>query len=161
MGSRINPLLEFLSYNYKMLIYRLECFLLEKNKWYHDCHLGEDFANVLTEIMYRWRRYKHDIKFRFWFICLITYCYIITDWYFFYINHFSLIIFYLSLWLDLELFSSKCRCTHIEYSSSSRAEDMTIINVIIKTPVRKYYWGVNDVMPGSDGLRIWWFRKRR
>ena len=41
---------------------------------------------------------------------------------------------------------------HIEYSSSSRAEDVTITNVIIKTPDRKCDWGVNDVMPGSDGL---------
>ena len=32
---------------------------------------------------------------------------------------------------------------------------MTITNVIIKTPDRKLDWGVNDVMPGSDGLRIW------
>ena len=44
---------------------------------------------------------------------------------------------------------------HIEYSSYSRAEDMTITNVIIKTPDRKWDWGGNDVMPGSDGLRIW------
>ena len=37
---------------------------------------------------------------------------------------------------------------------------MTITNVIIKTPDRKLDWGVNDVMPGSDGLRIWWFLKK-
>ena len=43
---------------------------------------------------------------------------------------------------------------HIEYSSSLPTDDMTIINVIIKTPDRKYDWGVNDVMPGSEGLRF-------
>ena len=31
---------------------------------------------------------------------------------------------------------------------------MTITNVIIKTSDRKWDWGVNDVMPGSDGLRF-------
>ena len=31
---------------------------------------------------------------------------------------------------------------------------MTITDVIIKTPEEKWDWGVNDVMPGSDGLRI-------
>ena len=44
---------------------------------------------------------------------------------------------------------------HIGYSCSrSCAEDVTITNVIIKHPDRKFDWGVNDVMPGSDGLRI-------
>ena len=75
------------------------------------------------------------------------------EWYF-YINHFSLIIFYHSVWLGFELFVSWCTCTHIEYSSLSCAEDMTITNVIIKTPDRQWDWGVNDVMPGSDRLRF-------
>ena len=67
-------------------------------------------------------------------------CYIITEW-FFYINHFSLIMFYHSVWLGFELFGSECRCTHIEYSSRSHAEDMTTTNVIIKKkPERKWYW---------------------
>ena len=34
------------------------------------------------------------------------------------------------------------------------AEDVTITNVIIKTPERKWDWGMNDVRPGSDGLGI-------
>ena len=55
--------------------------------------------------------------------------------------------------------SASAGAAHIEYSSHSHAEDMTITNVKIKTPDRKCDWGVNDVMPGSDGLRIWWFRK--
>ena len=42
----------------------------------------------------------------------------------------------------------------IEYSSRSRAEDMTITNVIIKTPDMKCDWGVNDVMPRSENLVI-------
>ena len=41
--------------------------------------------------------------------------------------------------------------THSERRSSrSRAEDVTITDAIIKTPDRKWYWGANDVMPGSD-----------
>ena len=42
----------------------------------------------------------------------------------------------------------ECRC------SRSHAKDVTITNVIIKTPDRKWDWGVNDVMPGSEGLGI-------
>ena len=79
----------------------------------------------------------------------------------YYVNHFSLIIFYHSVWLGFELFGSSCRSTYSEYSSHSCAEDMTITIVIIKTPDRKWFWDGNDVMPGSDGLRIWWFWKRR
>ena len=44
--------------------------------------------------------------------------------------------------------------TYTEYSSRSCAEDMTITNVIIKNPDRKWDWGVNDVMPGSENLVI-------
>ena len=43
--------------------------------------------------------------------------------------------------------------THIEHRCSrSHTEDVTITDVIIKTPAGK--WDVNDVMPGSDGLGI-------
>ena len=42
----------------------------------------------------------------------------------------------------------ECRC------SRSRAEDVTITNVKIKTPDRKWDWGSNDVLPGSNGLEI-------
>ena len=42
---------------------------------------------------------------------------------------------------------------HIEYRCSrSCAEDVTITDVLIKTPDGKWDWDVNDVMPGSDGL---------
>ena len=44
---------------------------------------------------------------------------------------------------------------HIECRfSRSRAEDVTITDVIIKTPDRKWVWDVNDLMHRSDGLRI-------
>ena len=43
--------------------------------------------------------------------------------------------------------------THIERRCScSHMEDVTITDVIIKTPDRKWDWGVDDIMPGSDGL---------
>ena len=43
--------------------------------------------------------------------------------------------------------------THIERRCSrSRAEDVTITDVMIKTLDRKLDWGANDVMLGSDGL---------
>ena len=42
----------------------------------------------------------------------------------------------------------ECRC------SRPHSEDMTITNVIIKTPERKRDWGMNDFRPRSDGLRI-------
>ena len=39
--------------------------------------------------------------------------------------------------------------------SRSRGEDVTITDVIIKTPDRKWHWGIwMTSMPGSDGLRI-------
>ena len=49
----------------------------------------------------------------------------------FYINHFSLIIFYHSVWLVFELIGSYFRCTAIGYSLHSHAEDMTITIVVI------------------------------
>ena len=36
----------------------------------------------------------------------------------------------------------------------ARGKHMTIIDVIIKTPDRKWTGDVNDVMPGSDELSI-------
>ena len=42
----------------------------------------------------------------------------------------------------------------IECSSRTRAVDVTITNVIIKTPERKCDWGVNGVMARSNGLGI-------
>ena len=43
--------------------------------------------------------------------------------------------------------------THIERRCSrSRAEDVTLPDLIIKNPERKWDWGANDIMTGSDGL---------
>ena len=45
---------------------------------------------------------------------------------------------------------------HIEpRGSRSRRENVTITDVIIKTPDRKWTGDVNDVIPGSDGLGFW------
>ena len=49
---------------------------------------------------------------------------------FFNINHFSLIIFYHSVWLGFELFLVQVHS--IGYSLRSRTKDMTIVIVIIK-----------------------------
>ena len=38
------------------------------------------------------------------------------------------------------------RCSHLS------ADDVTMTDNIIKTPDKKWDWGANDVMPGSDGL---------
>ena len=75
-------------------------------------------------------------------------CYIITEGFFLY-YHFSLGLVRLR---TIRL--SAHEGAHIECSSRSRTEDVTITNVIIKTPERKWDWGVNDVMPGIEGL---WF----
>ena len=60
--------------------------------------------------------------------------YIIAEGFFLY-HHFSLVISYHSVWLGLELLGSvHVQGAHIEYSSRSCAEDVTITDVIIKTP---------------------------
>ena len=51
----------------------------------------------------------------------------------------------LSAWVGAHI-ERRCSCSH--------GEDMTITDVLIKTPDRKWTGDVNDVMPGSDGLRI-------
>ena len=48
----------------------------------------------------------------------------------------------------------ECRCSHVH------GEDVTITDVTIKTPDRNGTGDVNDVMPGSDGLRILGFEKK-
>ena len=85
-------------------------------------------------------------------------CYIITEW-FFYINNFSLIIFYHSVWLGFELFGSSCRCTHIEYSSRLQAEDMTITDVMIKTLFRNETGVWMTSCPGAMGWEFGHFEK--
>ena len=73
----------------------------------------------------------------------------------FFYYHFSLVISYHSVWLGLELFGLVHVQVHTLSAVHARAWTyMTITNVIIKAPVRKWDRGVNDVLPGSDGLRI-------
>ena len=69
---------------------------------------------------------------------------------FFYFNHFSLIIFYHSVWLGFELFGLRVQVQSIGYSLRSRTKDMTITIVIKKTD-RKWGWSVDDVMLKRDG----------
>ena len=59
------------------------------------------------------------------------YCYIIKEW-FFYFNHFSLIIFYHSIWLGFELFGLRVQMhSHWVHFLRSRVKDMAITIVII------------------------------
>ena len=58
-------------------------------------------------------------------------CYIIKEWCF--LKHFSLIIFWHSVWLGFELFGLRVHVHSIGYSLRSRAKDMTITIVIINT----------------------------
>ena len=79
-------------------------------------------------------------------------CYIIAEGFFLY-YHFSVgysLSFGLVRLRTIRL--SAGADAHIECYSCSLLENVTITNVIIKTPDRK--WGVNDVMPGSEGLGI-------
>ena len=78
--------------------------------------------------------------------------YIIAEWFFLY-YHLSLVSFGLVRLRTIQLSAHvgahiECRC------SRSRGEDVTITDVIIKTPDRIRTGDVKDVMPGSDGLRI-------
>ena len=87
-------------------------------------------------------------------------CYIITEWFFLLIIFVNYILSFglVGLW-TIRL--SAGAGAHIEDSSRSCVEDMTITNVIIKTPDKKLDWGVNDVMTRRDGEGISGFRKRR
>ena len=80
-------------------------------------------------------------------------CYIITEWFFLLIIFVNYILSFglVGLWTTR---LSAGAGAHIEYSSRSRTEDMTISNVIIKPQIGKCDWGVNDVMPGSEKLVI-------
>ena len=72
-------------------------------------------------------------------------------------NHFSLIIFYHSVWLGFEPFGYQSRCIVSWCSLRSRAKDITITICHNKPPDRNWGWSVNDVMPirnGPEDLRI-------
>ena len=82
-------------------------------------------------------------------------CYIIAEGFFFILSFFvGYILSFCLVRLGTVRISARAGA-HIECMCSRlRAKDVTITNVIIKTPDRKWDWGVCDVMPGSDGLRI-------
>ena len=88
-----------------------------------------------------------------------TFCYIITEWFFLLILFINYILSsgLVGLW-TIRL--SADAGAHIEYSLGSHAEDTTITNVKIKTPDWKWDWGVDNVMPRSEGLDFWWFLKK-
>ena len=62
---------------------------------------------------------------------LFLYPPILYNDFFFYFNHFSLIIFYHLVWLGFELFGLRVQVHSIWYTLRSRAKDMTITIVII------------------------------
>ena len=89
-------------------------------------------------------------------------CYIITEWFFLLINFVNYILSFglIGLW-TIRL--SAGAGAHIEYSSRWRAEDMTITNVIIKTPDRKWtgVWMTScpEAMGWGQSFEIWlWAR---
>ena len=76
----------------------------------------------------------------------------------FYINHFSLIIFYHSVWWGFELFGPlKFRCIVIGCSFTLARKGYDNHHCHNKPPDRKLGWNVDDVMPRRDvpdNLRI-------
>ena len=81
---------------------------------------------------------------------------IIKEW-FFYINHFSLIIFYHSVWLGFELFRLRAQVysQSVQFTLANKGYDNHHCHN--KPPDRKWGWCVDDVMTGRDGpenLRI-------
>ena len=99
------------------------------------------------------------VKLAVWMVSilpLISNCYVIKEW-FFYINHFPLIIFYHSVWLCFEPFGSQSRCIVNWCSLRLRAKDMTIMICYNRLLDRKRGLSVDDIMPRRDGpenLRI-------
>ena len=75
----------------------------------------------------------------------------------FYINHFSLIIFYHSVWLGFELFGLRVQvhCHWVQFYA--RAQRIWQSPFVIINPRKEMGWSVDDVMPRRDGpenLRI-------
>ena len=76
---------------------------------------------------------------------------------FFYINQFSLIIFYHSVWLGFKLFGLRVQVYSqlVQFKLVRKGYDNHHCHN--KPPDRKWVWNVDDVMPGRDGsenLRI-------
>ena len=80
---------------------------------------------------------------------VFNWCYIIVEGFFLYYHFFVGYILSFGLVRFRTVQLSAWVGAHIE-----RREDVTITDVIIKIPDRKWTGDVNDVMPGSDGLRI-------
>ena len=86
-------------------------------------------------------------------------CYILKEC-FFYFNHFSLIIFYHSVWLGFELFGLRVQlCSQlVQFTLTRKWYDNHHCHN--KPSDRKWGWSVDDVMPRRDGLRIWTILKK-
>ena len=85
-------------------------------------------------------------------------CYVIKEW-FFYINHFSLIIFYHLVWWGFEPFGCQSRCIVNWCSLCSREKDMTI-PICHNKPQTGNESGVwMTSCPEEMVLRIWGFWK--
>ena len=75
----------------------------------------------------------------------------------FYSNHFSLIIFYHSVWLGFELFGLRAQVHSqlVQFTLARKGYDNHLCHN--KPPDRKWGWSVDDVMPRRDdpeNLRI-------
>ena len=83
----------------------------------------------------------------------------VKEW-FFYFNHFSLIIFYHSVWLGFELFGLRVQVFSqlVQFTLVCKGYDNHHCHN--KPPDRKWGWSVDDTMPGRDGLRIWRILKK-
>ena len=87
-------------------------------------------------------------------------CYIIAEWFFLYYHFFVGYILSCGLVRLRTIRLSAQVGAHIERRCSrSHGEDVTITDVIIKTPDRKWTGDVNDVIPGGDGVRIFLLKK--
>ena len=71
----------------------------------------------------------------------------------FYFNHFSLIIFYHSVWLRVPV----C-CQLVQFMLVHKGYDNHHCHN--KPPDRKWSWSVDNVMPKRDGLRTWKILKK-
>ena len=89
---------------------------------------------------------------------LMQNCYIIKEW-FFYFNHFSLIIFYHSVWLGFELFGLRVQvCSQlVQFTFVHKGYDNHHCH---NKPQTGNGLDVDDVMFRRDGLRIWKILKK-
>ena len=86
-------------------------------------------------------------------------CYIIKEWFFVYINHFSLIIFYHWVFTALN-YSGLLVQVHshwVQFALARKGYDSHHCHN--KNSDRKWYWSEDDVMPRRDGSEIWGFWK--